>query len=181
MNATDIKAFVRNIEPVCDLLTRCPCYRVSATLNDGLVLPCVVIIAAAPTVELAIERFHDTRKSKDPYMGYRSIVKNFVASGNSINADDIESLQASPYAIPKARMRAIVCETSMGWTEFYAQMKDGNEFRFGTPLFTEFFAMPEGYSGDDIVKIIPAVRGQKPRCDKIYYDRPFFKCYVDAL
>ena len=32
-------------------------------------------------------------------------------------------------------------------------MKDGERFRFGTTFSTEFFAMPEGYTADDIVKI----------------------------
>ena len=181
MNTTDITAFVREVEPLPPCPPYGPRYRVSALLTDGTVLPCVVVEGVAPTVDLAIKRFDETRKSKDPHMGYRGIVKTFVTQGNTVNDYDIASLSLSPHAIPLARMREIGGETSMSWTEFYAQMKDGTEFRFGTTFLTEFFAMPDRYSGDDIVKITPAVRGEKPRHERILRERPFFTCYVEGL
>jgi hypothetical protein len=69
----------------------------------------------------------------------------------------------------------------MSWTEFYATMRDGKEFRFGTTFWVEFFNMPDGYTATDIMKIVPAVRNEKPRTDMIYRDKPFFTCYVDGL
>ena len=69
----------------------------------------------------------------------------------------------------------------MSWTEFYAIMRDGKEFRFGTTFLTEFFDMPTGYSAADITKIIPAVRDERPRQEKIYREKPCFTCYVDGL
>jgi len=41
--------------------------------------------------------------------------------------------------------------------------------------------MPPGYTATDIAKIVPAVRGEAPRGEPIYRDRPFFTCYVDGL
>jgi hypothetical protein len=96
-------------------------------------------------------------------MDYRSIVRNFVATGNTINDYDIREVGLSSFAIPLARTREIKGETSMSWTEFYATMQDGAEFRFGTTFLIEFFEMPDGYTANDIQKITPAVRGQTPR------------------
>ncbi len=156
-------------------------YRVSATMTDGTTLPCVVIESASGTVDLALKRFEETRKSTDLYMGYRAIVTSFVTKGNSVNDYDLKQLAHSPFAIPLPRMNEIKGETSMGWTEFYAVMKDGAEFRFGTTYLTEFFDMPSGYSAADIVRITPAVRGEKPRQEHIYREKPFFTCYVEGL
>jgi hypothetical protein len=69
----------------------------------------------------------------------------------------------------------------MSWTEFYATMRDGAEFRFGTTYLIEFFEMPDEYTAADIEKITPAVRGEKPRIEKIYRERPFFTCYIDGI
>lgn len=181
MDVSEIIAFVRSVEALPAIPPCVPRYRVSASLNDGTHLPCVVIEGAEPRVDLAIKRFKDTLRSRDPMMGYRRIVTSFVTQGNTVDAFDIGSLSSSPCAIPLARMREIGGETSMSWTEFYARMKDGAEYRFGTTFLTEFFAMPEGYSAGDIVEITPAVRAERPRQEKIYRERPFFTCYVDGL
>lgn len=182
MKAAEIIEFVRaNVEPLPAHAPYGERYRVSATLTDGTVLPCVVIEGTDSIIDLAIKRFSDTQTSKYPHMGYRSIVKTFVAHGNTVNDYDLGSLSLSPNAILLARIREIGGETSMSWTEFYAQMKDGAEFRFGTRFLTEFFAMPNGYTASDIVRITPAVRGEKPRHEVIYRERPFFTCYVEGL
>jgi hypothetical protein len=182
MRQEDIVAFVKqNVEP----LPPCPPYgerfRVAARLTDGTYLPCAVVESASRTVDLAIKRFAETRKSSDPYMGYDAIVKSFVTQGNAVNHYDLRELSLSPYAIPLARAREIGGETSMSWTEFYAAMRDGREFRFGTRFLTEFFDMPEGYSASDIERIVPAIRGEQPRAERIYREKPFFTCFVDGL
>jgi len=114
-------------------------------------------------------------------MGYRAIVQSFVTKGGRVNDYDLKEISASPFAIPLVRMREIHGETSMSWTGFYAIMRDGKEFRFGTLFLTEFFDMLTGYTASDITKIVPAVRGEKPRQEKIYREKPFFTCYVDGL
>ncbi|MGA2060275.1 MAG: hypothetical protein ABSG67_07315 [Thermoguttaceae bacterium] len=182
MHPEDIIAFVKKeIEPLPSNPPYGERYRVAATLTDGTYLPCVVVEDSSHTVDLAIKRFHETRKSSDPYMGYRALVRSFVTGGNTVNDYDLQDLSLSPFAIPLTRVREIGGETSMSWTEFYATMRDGKEFRFGTTFWVEFFNMPDGYTATDIMKIVPAVRNEKPRTDMIYRDKPFFTCYVDGL
>ena len=182
MDAEKIVSFVKEqIEPLPAYPPYGERYRVSATLIDGTRLPCVVIEGTAKIVDLAIKRFEETRQSTDPFMGYHAIVKSFVTKGGTVNNYDLKDISASPFAIPVVRVREIDGETSMSWTEFYAIMRDGKEFRFGTTFLTEFFEMPIGYAATDITRIIPAVRGEKPRQEYIYREKPFFTCYVDGL
>lgn len=182
MHTENIIEFVKkHVEPLPAYPPYGVRYRVSASMSDGTHLPCVVIESASCTVDLALKRFEETRKSSDLQMGYRTIVTSFVTKGNSVNDYDLKELAYSSFAIPLPRMKEIKGETSMSWTEFYAVMKDGAEFRFGTAFLTEFFDMPSGYSASDIVKIIPAVRGETPRQERIYREKPFFTCYVEGL
>jgi hypothetical protein len=182
MRREDIVAFVkREVEPLPASAPYGERYRVSATLTDGTRLPCVVVERASFAVELAIRRFEESRNSDDPYMGYQALVRSFVTQGNTVNDYDLRELSLSPFAIPLARAREIGGETSMSWTEFYATMRDGREFRFGTSFLMEFFGMPEGYTASNITKIVPAVRGEKPRIERIYRERPFFTCFVEGL
>jgi len=184
MRVEEITAWLRkNVEPLPPVAPYGERYRASATLTDGLHLPCVVFESASRYVDLAINRFEDTREKKELniMMDYRAIVRNFVATGNTLNDYDIREVGLSPFAIPLARAREISGETSMGWTEFYATMRDGSEFRFGTTFLIEFFEMPEGYTANDIQNITPAVRGETPRIERIYRERPFFTCYIDGI
>ena len=182
MRPEDIVAFVKkNVEPLPPSPPYGERFRVAATLNDGTHLPCVVVESASRTVDLAIKRFEETRKSSDPYGGYRAIVRTFVTQGNTVNDYDLRELSLSPFAIPLARAQEIGGETSMSWTEFYATMQDGREFRFGTTFLTEFFDMPEGYAVADIKRITPAVRREKPKTERTYREKPFFTCFVDGL
>ena len=156
-------------------------YRIAGTMTDGTSLPCIVVESASLMIDLALRRFEQTKTSGDPLMGYRAIVRRFVTQGNTVNDYDLRDLSISPYAIPLSRMREIEGETSMSWTEFYATMTDGKEFRFGTRYLTEFFDMPSGYSAASIVKIIPAVQGEQARREHIYREKPYFTCYVDGF
>jgi hypothetical protein len=47
---------------------------------------------------------------------------------------------------------------------------------FGTTYLTEFFQMPDGYVGEDIVKIIPHKAETA-----VLRERPFFTCHVTGL
>jgi hypothetical protein len=184
MSTDEIVEFIRKtIEPLPPSAPYGERYRVSATLKDGLHLPCVVFESATRVVDLAIKRFDETRRDKslNIMMDYRAIVRTFVTTGNTVNDYDIREVGISPFAISLARVREIRGETSMSWTEFYAIMQDGAEFRFGTTFLREFFQMPEGYVASDIQKIIPAVRGEKPRSETIYREKPFFTCYLDGI
>jgi hypothetical protein len=185
MNDADIGTFARtNLEAIEDLYGG-SAYRCSATLTDGLHLPCVLVSSAERLVTLAKERFEETRtdgllpevKRRLGFgMQYDDIIKTFVAGGNCINSYDIANLEKSRFAIPVARMKEIKGETSMSWTQFSAVMKDGREFFFGTAYLTEFFSMPEGYTADDIA-VIHAHKGGAP----VLRERPFFTCFVQGL
>jgi hypothetical protein len=182
MRAEEIVEFVkRNVEPLPASPLYGERYRVAGTMTDGTALPCIVVESASRTVDLALKRFEQTKSSDDPYMGYRAIVGTFVTKGNVVDDHDLHDLSISPYAIPLSRIREIDGETSMSWTEFYAIMTDGKEFRFGTQFITEFFDMPPGYSAANIARLVPVVRGEQARQEHIYREKPFFTCYVDGL
>ena len=183
MEQKDILNWVRNnVSPISDGHSGNR-YRCAAILNDGLYLPCVVIANSKIQVDLALRRFDETRNDTKLHksVGYRSIVKTFVTGGNILNYYDIKELTLSDYALSRSHLSEIKGETSMSWTEFYATMEDGKEFCFGTTFHTEFFCMPEGYTTKNIVKIIPAVRGEPRRYEEVYRERPFFECYIDIL
>ncbi len=178
----DIASFLREkVEP----LPACPPYgeryRVAGVMKDGTQLPCIVFEGVKPTIDLAIRRFDQTRKRWGNQTEYRSLVSSFLTKGNTVNDYDLENISLSPHAIPISMLRHIGGETSMGWTEFYAVMSDGVEFRFGTSFLTEFFEMPVGYTATDISQITPAVRGVQPTSERIYREKPFFTCYVEWL
>jgi hypothetical protein len=180
MRAEEIVAFVkRNVEPLPPSAPYGARYRVAGTLTDGTELPCIVVESAAVTVDLALKRFEQTKTSDTKE--YRAIVQSFVTQGNTVNDYDLHELSLSPYAIPLSRIREIKGETSMNWTEFYAVMTDGKEFRFGSKFHNEFFDMPSGYSSADITKIVPALRGEPARQKHIHREKPFFTCYVEGL
>lgn len=174
MDSTQILEFLRtNIEPLPADEIYGVRYRASVVLKDGTSLPCVVFQAAEPYLNLANRRFDDTRGTKE----YRSILSTFVTARNSISEFDIRAVAKSPYAIPSARLLEVGGETSMSWTQFSATMKDGATFDFGTSFNDEFFDMPDGYTADDIITIVPATRAA-PRPKKIFRERPFFTCFL---
>jgi hypothetical protein len=182
MRTEEIVEFVkRNVEPLPASPPYGERYRIAGTLTDVTSLPCIVVESASATIDLALKRFEQTKTLNDPHMGYRAIVRTFVTRGNTVNDYDLRDLSVSPYAIPLSRVREIKGETSMSWTEFYAIMTDGREFRFGTRFLTEFFDMPLGYSAENIARIVPSVRGELARQERIYREKPFFNCYVDGL
>jgi hypothetical protein len=187
MGPDEILTFVKaNIEALPAIAPYGPRYRVSATLTDGTFLPCVVIEATKYVVELAMRRFEEEKKGNIKAIlsrsgNYPKIVESFVATGNRVNYYDIKSVQQSRFSIPLQRLREIGGETSMGWTEFYATMSDGVEFRFGTTFLEEFFDMPPGYSATDIQKIVPAIRSEAPKHETVYREKPFFTCYIEGL
>lgn len=176
-----IRAFLKgHIEPLSDDIYG-PRYRVSATLKDGLLLPCVIFQGANKRVDLAVRRFEETKNDQNIMSGYKAIVRNFVAAGNRIAEYEIETVAESPFSIPLARLREIGGETSVGWTGFSGKMKDGKEFNFGTSYSCEFFDMPPGYTAKDIVEITPASRTAPPPPSSVFREKPYFECYIDGI
>lgn len=98
MDIEEIRKYIRlNIQPLRGYSGKEELYRCSATLNDGIVLPCVVIQEAKYHLRLALRRFEETKKDKTLHssMGYESIVRTFVCSGNKLNSYEIKELKES--------------------------------------------------------------------------------------
>ncbi|HEY6903861.1 MAG TPA: hypothetical protein VI216_06105 [Candidatus Acidoferrales bacterium] len=189
MTLDEIRTFlVNNVEPLTDKIYGNR-YRVAAHLKDGTYLPCVVIQSKQQQVELALRRF-DELSSKPSQ--YKSVVESFVSSGSKLSEYHLRDVELSPFAWPAELMRSIHGETTMGWTAFVVEMKDGTRHSYGTSFNFEFFELPPGYSHSDIVKIRSGVlyssaRGVEAfsieglRQTKPYTDKPFFTCYLTAL
>jgi hypothetical protein len=187
MDHPDLAAYARtSAAPIRDSLDRTT-YRCAAYLKDGLYLPCVVLASAEVQVDLAIRRFEETIEENRPRgllgrtksrgLTYRDIVGTFVIKGNRLNHYDIDRLEPSPFAIPLERLAEVHGETSMAWTQFSAVMRDGSKFSFGTTFLMEFFQMPSGYSGQEVVQVISHERTE----GELYRERPFFTCFVEGL
>ena len=174
-------------------------FRCSAYLKDGTYLPCVMLRSNAPIATLAMRRFEQEKKGKGIFSsnGYEQIVKTFVATGNRINDYDIARLEPSRYAIPLSLLKKIEGETTMAWTGFVLEMRDGKLLPFGTTFEVEFFNLPDQYTFDDAVavhnhsyvspmgKLQSLVQGMSsPPADydaaNVLRERPFFLCYYDA-
>jgi len=89
-------------------------------------------------------------------------------------------------------LKTIHGETTMGWTAFVAEMKDGSMHSYGTSFNFEFFDLPNRYLHSDIVKIHSGMIYSKVgRLEKFsvealkeiqpYREKPFFSCYLETL
>lgn len=197
-----IKFLKNNIEPLEDRSYGLG-YRASVTLKDDTFLPCVIFRNPTTLVNLAIRRFKEELSgksifSKSSNLGYKEIVKSFVASGNCVSHYDIAQIEKSRFVFPLIIQKQITGETSMSWTAFVAKFKDGRQLSFGTTWNREFFDLPDNYNVDNIVEIINhsyllktgEVVGhlssfdrltRKDELEKIYSNRQFFECYIDDL
>ncbi|MBA3890165.1 MAG: hypothetical protein H0X64_06520 [Gemmatimonadaceae bacterium] len=137
-------------------------------------------------VALAHRRLAETRLRKAwwpwsrarPALGGEDFtLRAFLTGANTLKPYDIARLEPSAFALPGARMAEIRGESSMGWTQFVGVMRDGREVSFGSTFHWECFAMPDGYTAADIVRIRPHERAPEP----LYRERPFFTCYVPGL
>lgn len=175
-------------------------YRCSAYLKDGTYLPCVMLRKSAPLVALAARRFEEEKKGKGIFRsagGYVEIVKTFVAAGNRVNAYDIARVQPSRFAFPRSLLKQVHGETTMGWTGFVLEMRDGKFLAFGTTFLAEFFSLPDAYSFNDAVavhshayvsasgELRPLGQGIAPLPadydpSKVNRERPYFVCHIDA-
>ena len=176
----------KNIQPLDDPIYG-PRFRVAGRLRDDTYLPCVVIQSRKATVDLALRRFKETRWRRSDY---RRVVETFVSSGSRVADYDLKSVETSPFAWPVDILRTIHGETTMGWTAFVAEMKDGSMHSYGTTYCFEFFELPQGYGCQEIVRIhsgmvystdgglqpfsYQAQAGIRP-----LREIPFFTCYID--
>lgn len=112
----DIINFLKdNIQPLGDNAYGLG-YRAAATLKDGTFLPCVIFRNPSTLINLAIRRFKEEQTGKSIFskssgLGYREIVKTFVASGNCVNHYDIVKVDKSRFAFPLDIQKQITGET----------------------------------------------------------------------
>lgn len=186
MDDAAVVAFVKtSVEPIVDPIGFTS-YRCAAYLTGGVHLPCVAIKSREKWVELAMRRIAEEGEAsgKASFFGrgkakasYASTVALFAASGNRVASSSIARLEPSRFAIPARFLGAMRNETSMSWTQFVATMRDGTRHTFATAHDDEFFDMPEGYGGEDVVAVEPHLR---EHADPLR-ERPFFTCYVAGL
>lgn len=177
-----------------------PGYRCSAYLTDGTFLPCVMLRSSTTTVQLALRRFEEEKKGRGVFGkkgSYEQIVKTFVAGGNRVNSYDISKVEVSRYAIPLALLRQIQGETTMSWTGFVFEMKDGKMFSFGTSFSAEFFSLPDAYAFTDVERVhnhsyVSTIGELKNLLEgytetpndydysSVFREKPYFVCYADA-
>jgi hypothetical protein len=164
-------------------------YRAAARLTDDTYLSCVVFQSRRHQVELALRRFDQLRNQPQQY---RSVVQSFVSNGSHVWNYDIKAVELSHFAWPLEILKTIHGETTMGWTAFVAEMKDGTMYSYGTQFNFEFFDLPSGYSFADIAKIhsgmvyskangLEAFSMASTKEAQPYREKPFFTCYLDEL
>jgi len=158
-----------------------PNHRAAAYLTDGTFLPCVCFRNPERGIDLAIRRFEETRTDPSLHhsVNYRSIVKSFTTAGSRLSAWDIARVEKSRFAIPAALRDRIYSagETRMSWISFVGKMQDETEHWFGSTFHVEFFEMPVGYSGGQLVEVFPH-RYNEGKCHR---ELPFFECSLDGL
>jgi hypothetical protein len=164
-------------------------YRAAAYLSDGTYLPCVVFQGKRPRVDLALRRFDELRSNPAQL---RKVAASFVAGGPCVAYYDLMSVEASPFAWPTEILKMIHGETTVGWTAFVVEMRDGTMHSFGTSFSFEFFSLPQGYAHQDIVKIhsgmvyseshgLQRFSMEWMKNEKPIRERPFFNCYLEGL
>jgi hypothetical protein len=189
MKPSELAKFVTdNIEPLKDSIYGNR-YRAAAHLTDGTYLPCVVFQSRQAQVKLALRRFKELRWKRSQYRG---VVDTFVSGGSHVAEYNLKAVEISPFAWPLDLLKTIHGETTMGWTAFVAEMKDGKMYSYGTDFRMEFFDLPQGYSHGDILRIhsgmlyslargpekfsLDAMKETQPLREK-----PFFTCYLKEL
>jgi hypothetical protein len=151
-------------------------------------------------IELAKRRIKEEMSGHGKIDGpdpYGQILSSFVARGNCVNDYDVASITPSRHAIPLPLLKQIHGETTMAWTGWVFEMKDGRYFAYGSSFLMEFFDLPEGYDFDDVVKVhnhsflspdgelVSLERGgrlpTKYSPENIFRERVFFTCYIEGL
>jgi hypothetical protein len=190
---------VANIEPITDSIYG-PRYRCALTLKDGTHLPCAILQSKTKRIELAKRRISEEISGKGKIGGpdpFGQLLGVLVAGGNRVNDYDVASASPSKYAPPLGLLRQIHGETSMGWTGWVFEMKDGKLFQYGSSFRMEFLSLPDGYSFDDVTKVhnhsflsqsgtlTSLERGRVPPAGydrtNVFRERIFFECYIEGI
>jgi hypothetical protein len=190
---------ISSVKPLPDEIYG-PRYRCALTLNDGTHLPCAVLQSKSKLVELAKRRIKEELSGKGKLGGpdpYGQIVSTFAASGNNVNDYDIASADLSRYAPPLSLLDQIHGETTMAWTGWVFEMRDGRMFAYGSSWTMEFFDLPEGYTFEDVLKVhnhsflsqegklcsleLGATLPPEYRPEHLLRERVYFTCHIDGI
>lgn len=128
---------------------------------------------------------------------YGQIVSTFVTSGNRINDYDVADAKPSTFAPPLSLLEQIHGETTMGWTGWVFEMKDGRKFAYGSSFTMEFFQVPDGYTFADVAQVhnhsyLDAqgnLKSLQQGCgipddydtDKLFRERVYFTCSIEGI
>jgi hypothetical protein len=196
--ANPFQEIISNVEPLPDSIYG-PRYRCQLTLKDGTLLPCAVLQSRSKVVELAKRRIKEEMSGKGRLAGpdpYGQILSGFVADGNRVSDYAVTSATQSRFAPPLALLRQIHGETTMAWTGWVFEMKDGSLFSYGSSFDMEFLDLPNGYTFEDVIKVHNhsfvldgALRTlEEGRVLPADYDRvnllrerQSFTCYIDGI
>jgi hypothetical protein len=146
---------LESVEPLEDEVLG-PRYRCALTLRDGTHLPCAILHSKKALLNLAKRRIKEELAGqgiiggKDPY---GQIVSAFVANGNRISDYEVSESQVSTFAPPKSLLGQIHGETTMGWTGWVFEMKDGRLFAYGATSSMDFLQLPKGYGFSDVAEV----------------------------
>jgi hypothetical protein len=185
----EVAKYVREtIEPLTDSIYG-DRYRAAAYLLDGTYLPCVVFQGRKAQIDLFRRRMKQLRWNPTQKT---SVIGSFVAGKSCVASYDLKSVERSPFSWPPSILKMIHGETTMEWTAFVVEMRNGTMHSYGTSFSFEFFDLPNGYSSTDIVKVhsgmaysletglqkfsMELLKGCPPLREK-----PFFTCYLHEL
>jgi hypothetical protein len=190
---------VETVEPIPDSIYG-PRYRCALTLKDSTLIPCAILQSKTKLIDLAKRRIKEEMSGKGIIGGpdpYGQILSSFVAGGNRVNNYDVASALPSRYAPPLALLKQIHGETTMGWTGWVFEMRDGKLFSYGSSFTMEFFDLPEGYTFNDVAKVhnhsflskdgalVDLARGGRLPAGydevKLFRERVYFTCNIDGI
>jgi len=141
-------------------------YMASVTMADRTFFPCVIfhIYTLQEIIDGVREhREYVTEEMKKKYNKEfvpQKTVEEMAAEkiskykSDPIKLADIIKVEKSRFAFPPAIIEKVCCGGKMCGADFVAKMKDGKYFGFHTVFTVNFFEMPDGYCGEDIIEII---------------------------
>lgn len=190
---------IASVEPLPDPIYG-PRYRCALTLKDGTNLPCAVLQSRAKLVELAKRRLKEEsswKKRLSADDSYARVLSSFLSAHNRVADYEVAACGPSKFAPPVALGRQIRGETTMGWTGWVFEMKDGRMFAYGSSYHMEFLDLPEGYGFGDVAKVhnhsflsaggalMNLVQGgalpARYPAEGLLKARVFFTCYIDGI
>jgi hypothetical protein len=177
------KFLLAEVEPVFHCLTGEKSYRAAARLSHGVYFPCVEFKSASQLVDHAIRRFNEARDGLTRCT-YREMVHLQLCVHNMISPYCIEGVEQSPYALPVKNKEllhdsfdALGLDIYGNYLPFIAVMDDGKKFCFAYNPETNFLNLPDGYTADQIIEVIP----NRKLPQKLYGTRLPFACYLSTL